>query len=114
MKLEKLSRDLYGPARHPLKVLGQFAAKLSYRQSTATENVFVAEGLRNDLLGLPAIMSLKLVQKVETISRDQLVQEQFPTVFKGLGTIGGEYTIMLKEGASPHPLYIPRRVPFLL
>ena len=40
--------------------------------------------------------------------------KQFPKVFNGLGTFGEEYTIKLKEGASPHALYTPRNVPLPL
>ncbi len=94
VKLEKPSRVLYGPARHPLKVLGQFTGKLSYGQRFARERIFVVEGLQNCLLGLPAIISLKLAQRVDTATStpDRTIQEQFPKVFKGLGTIGGGST----------------------
>ena len=42
------------------------------------------------------------------------VTKQFPKVFKGLGTIGEEYEIKLKENAEPYALYVPRNVPIPL
>ena len=35
-------------------------------------------------------------------------------MFKGLGTLGEEYQIQLKEGAAPHSLCTPRNVPLPL
>lgn len=35
-------------------------------------------------------------------------------VFNGLGTIGGEYKIKLREGATPYSLFVPRNVPLPL
>ena len=33
------------------------------------------------------------------------MQKQYPTVFKGLGVLGDEYKIKLREGAVPHALF---------
>ena len=35
-------------------------------------------------------------------------------MFKGLGTLGEEYQIQLKEGAKPNALFSPRNVPIAL
>ena len=68
-----------------------------------------------NLLGLPAIKSLQLLQRVYSVSSiEQTVREQFPNVFQGLGTLGAPYTIKLKEGAKPYSLYAPRKIPFAL
>ena len=40
--------------------------------------------------------------------------EQFPKVFTGLGTLGEEYKIQLKDDATPYALYAPRNVPMPL
>ena len=42
------------------------------------------------------------------------IQENFSNVLKGLRTIGGEYTIKVKENATLNTIYTPRRVPFQL
>ena len=42
------------------------------------------------------------------------VRRLFPSVFRGLGTLGDTYQIKLKEGAIPHSIYTPRTVPLPL
>ena len=42
------------------------------------------------------------------------IPDQFPDLFKGLGTMKGQYTIKLKPGATPFALYIPRSISLLL
>ena len=74
-------------------------------------------GLKNNLLGLPALTALKLVQRVETTctySSLADVKREFPQVFSGLGDFGEPYMIKLKEDASPHALHTPRNVPIPL
>ena len=76
--------------------------------------MFVVRGLKNNLLGLPAIQALQLVQRVDTIRTGEDIREQFPKVFTGLGTLGEPYQIKLKEGALPYSIYAPRAVPIPL
>ena len=40
--------------------------------------------------------------------------EPFPKVFNGLGTIGKEYEIKLKDNATPYALHVPRNIPIPL
>ena len=40
----------------------------------------------------------------------QRVVSKFPKIFKGLGTIEGEYNIVLKQDAIPYALSTPRRI----
>lgn len=42
------------------------------------------------------------------------MKQRFPKVFNGLGTMGEEYEIKLKDGCSPYAIYAPRRVPIPL
>ena len=73
-------------------------------------DICVIQGLKNNLLGLFAIISLQLIYQLSSIVTHQNVQ-QFPKVFGGLGTYGGEYVIKLHDEATPHALYTPRNVP---
>ena len=41
--LTQASKMLHGPAKHPLKVSGQFTGKLSYKQVTTHDEVFVVD-----------------------------------------------------------------------
>ena len=90
-------------------------AKLSRGKITTTQQVFIINGLKNNLLGLPAITQLNLVARVgeTTDIRSQIVQKYSP-MFQGLGNLGCEYTIKLKPGASPHSIFAPRHVPLPL
>ena len=67
-QLEKARRKLYGPERHPLRVIGQFNGKVSYNGKESIETIFVVAGLRTNLLDLPAIIALKLVARLAAIS----------------------------------------------
>ena len=72
-------------------------------------------GLTYGLLGLPAINALNLLQKIEPVAEEEPgIQARFESVFTGLGTIGDEYCISLKEGAKPYSLHTPRNKPILL
>ena len=115
VKLQKPTTVLYGPAQQSLRVMGKFTAELSHKAISATQTIFVIRGLKNNLLGLPAITSLNLLQQVEemyTEGSDPLTQ--FPKVFSGLGNLGEAYEIKLKEDAAPRALFTPRRVPIPL
>ena len=69
------------------------------------------KGLQANLLGLPALIALRLLSRVDTKStRLGDVVKHFPKVFKGLGNMGEEYTIRLKPNAVPYSLYTPRNV----
>ena len=75
--------------------------------------IFVAKHLQHNLLGLPAIQALHVLAQVDGISTP--IPEQYPTLFKGLGTFkGNSYTIQLKPDAKPFALFTPRNVPLPL
>lgn len=116
--LKPPEKILYGPGRTPLKVLGQFKAELACGDKSTIQRVFVIDGLRNNLLGLPAITALDLaVQVMSTESTTlNLPSEvvQFPSLFQGLGDMGDPYVIKLVSDAVPYALYTPRKVPLPL
>ena len=116
-------KTLYGPSRQPLKTLGQFWGNFSHKGKTVQQQVFVVDGLKTNLLGLPAISALGLAIRVDATETDtpiataeipKDIMEQFPSLFQGLGNLGEEYEIHLKSGATPHSLYAPRHVPLPL
>ena len=113
VKLKKPSKALYGPARHLLNVIGQFTADLSYGQRHAKQRVYVVRDLQANLLGLPALIALQLLCRVNAVTKstsDDDIIKHFPQVFEGLGNIGEEYTIRLKPNAVPYSLYTPRNI----
>ena len=109
---------------------------MRHKGCSARQKIYVVEGLKKKKLGLPAMTQLQLVCRVdstelsghpiaqqfptvfkglETIGNEYTIKlqqtQQFPTVFKGLETIGNEYTIKLQEKSLPYSLYVPRNVP---
>ena len=114
-KLQAAGKVLYGPSRQSLRVIGQFPGELRYKEHTYSETIFVVRGLKNDLLGLPALDALQLVKKVEAAYSSSIdVKRDFPKVFTGLGNFGEPYSITLKDNARPRALFTPRNVPIPL
>ena len=113
-ELQQPSKVLFGPARQTLDVIGQFAGTLKWHNHTSQHTVFVVRGLRNNLLGLPAIISLQLLYRVNSVDEGNDVRKRFPKVFSGLGNLGDDYIVKLKEGAVPYALFTPRNVPIPL
>ena len=105
---------LYGPSQTPLKALGQFEAQLCHQKASVRQQIFIVQGLKSGLLGLPAIAALNLAVQVDTTTRDTELKEKFPTVFHGLGNLREAYEIKLKPDAKPRALFEPRRVPLPL
>ena len=94
-------------------MLGQAVVQLTYEGRTCKQPIYIIEGLKNNLLGLPAITALQLLTKVESIQPGN-VQKSFPELFQGLGTLKGDYQIQLKPDAKPYALYTARNVPIPL
>ena len=108
-------KRLYGPSQQPLNVIGQFWGTFAHKNKRVKQLTFVIDGLKTNLLGLPAIKAMDLVSRVDaTIDSKSLIIDNFPSVFQGLGNLGEEYEIRLKPGASPHALFTPRHVPLPL
>jgi len=64
---------LSSPSSAKLNVLGQFEDTFTYKDSQMMQPVFVVVGLKNNLLGLPAIIALNLVTRLDTITDTQPV-----------------------------------------
>ena len=114
--LTKPSKVLYGPANQSLPVLGEFVGTLAFRDKSCSQRIFVVTGLKNNLLGLPAIEALGLVVRIDTVSGDykSKIVAKYQSLFQGLGTMGEPYKILLTPEAKPVSLFAPRRVPIPL
>ena len=111
-KLQKSTKILRGPNCTPLEVIGEVTMKLTYKGKSCNHRIFVIRNLQNNLLGLPAIKALEVIFGINAI--EQNIPDKYPTLFSGLGTFKGEYTIKLKPDAKPFSLYTPRNVPLPL
>ena len=113
IKLQKSAKVLCGPNNQPLNVLGQAVVHLTSEGRSCKQPIYVIGDLKNDLLGLPAITALQLLTKVDSVQPGN-VQQSFPKLFQGLGTLKGDYHIQLKPDAKPYALYTARNVPIPL
>ncbi len=109
---------LHGPTHQSLQVIGQFTTTLTHDQKSTKQTVFVVRGLKNNLLGLPAIKGLQLLCRTEEIESQVAdrseIRKKYSKLFEGLGNFGDPYTIQLSEDVWPYALYTPRAVPFPL
>ena len=108
-ELKLSEKSLVGPSQDKLQqVCGHFTGTLSYQGSTVQQDVYVVKGLRKPLIGRLAI-------KVNTVDvYQQEIVMKFPRLFKGLGTLQGEYEIVLRKDARPYAIATPRRIPLPL
>ena len=114
-RLIQPSKSLYGPACSALEVIGQFDGRLCHGRKSTTQTMFVVKGLRNNLLGLPAIVALNLVAQVDTTTTaSSNIVDKFPDLFQGLGNLGEPYDIQLQPDAKPYSLFTPRHIPLPL
>ena len=74
-KLDKPSKVLYGPAKRTFDVVGQFTATLEHERSNSQQVVFVVKGLRNNLLGLPAIIALQLLYRAASVHTAEILKQ---------------------------------------
>ena len=112
-KLLKPTRSLCRPDHKPLQVRGTASVTLSLKQKSCSHTVYVVNNLTNNLLGLPAIRPLGLIQHMGTIN--SRVAEHYTDLFTGLGTFKGpEYSIKLNPDAKPFALHAIRNIPIPL
>ena len=74
----------------------------------------MVKGLRTNLLGLPAIVSLNLVAHLGAATVGNFeVLEEFSSLFEGLGNLREPYDIKLKPDAKPYVYSLLGTFPFL-
>ena len=91
-------------------MLGQAVVELTSEGKSCKQPIYIIEDLQNNLLGLPVITALQLLTKVDSIQPGN-VQQSFPKLFQGLGTLKGDYQIQLRPDAKPYALYTVRNIP---
>ena len=111
-KLRKTSKRLCGPDQKQLHVIGDMQLTLEYKDRTTSQTVYVVQQLWQNLLEFPAIKELKMLSQVDEV--ETAIVDQYPELFVGLGTLKGDYKIMLKPDAVPAAVYSARNVPLPL
>ena len=104
--LAKAKTLLFGPDQRPLEVVGKAPLPLAYNQKTCVQTVYIIKGLKNNLLGLPAIIELKFLSNVCSVEKS--IVSQYPALFTGLGSFSQEYEIKIKPNSQPFALCTPR------
>ncbi|KAK7106488.1 hypothetical protein V1264_017738 [Littorina saxatilis] len=110
--LEKAGKKHFGSGRAEMSVVGKFKGKITYKEKTAIQYVFVVKGLEKPLLGRTAITALKLVERVSYVAEtlETSSKRQYPKLFEGLGKIQNSYKIRLKENSVHFAVSTPRRL----
>lgn len=109
-------QTLCGPSNDKLQTMDMFQGELVYLQKRKFEAIYVVKGLTQPLLGLSACEDLGLVKRINQVGSQTNInpEEEFATLFIGLGTINEPYDIKLQDNAIPFALHTPRRVPLPL
>ena len=107
-KLQRPGKILCGPSKQPLDVLGHITVQLTYKQCSIRHNVYIVQSLNQNLLGLPAILALNILSRLDNLSTTSTIPSQFPDLFQGLGTMKTEYEIKLQHEARPFALSTAR------
>ena len=75
-------------SRQTLDVLGCCTVEISHKNLNTIQPVYVIHNLRNNLLGLPAIVALNILTQVNAVHRvDNSIAKQFLELFYGLGKL---------------------------
>ena len=111
-KLQVSDKVLKSAGNNKLKVSGKAEVLLQIADKEIQQFVYFVEGLVMPLLGKPAIDGLDMIRFVDCISLGgrQDWKTVYPNLFKGLGTMGTEVKIQIKEDAVPFVQTVPRRV----
>lgn len=116
-RLQKPTKMLYGPGSSKVHTLGQVKVDIKWKGITTRQEVFVVEGLRQALLGRPAIRALNVLPELLSLEDrpgSGPVVSKYPGLFGSLGQMNVTYSIRLAPGAKPHAVAYPRRVPLPL
>jgi len=115
-ELVENQQDLYGPDHNNLQIDGVLDnVILRLHNRSLRTRVYVIPGNTTPLLGREEAVSFGLVklfnpQELAAISTTSKPEEEFKSVFEGIGKIPGEYSIKLSPNATPTAIYTPRHV----
>jgi len=87
---------------------------LSLGETSVTEDTYVTKGLKEPLLGQPAIEKLNLVARINEIqspSYEERIKATYPQLFYGLGELEGEYEMKCNPDAQPFAIMTLRLIP---
>ena len=62
--------------------------KMEYQGVSTEQQVYFIEGLKVNLLSQPALREMDIVRRLDALDTTAAVKSRFPSVFRGLGTLG--------------------------
>ena len=74
-------QKLYGPGHKEIQVLGRVETILDYGKISLKHDLYVVKNLEELLLGGPAIIALKISEKINTNNENHRHEKEFPRVF---------------------------------
>ena len=114
----KVDSQVSGPNGSKLKVLGTVKTVFSCNDQSCLSTLYVIKNLHKPLLGRPVLETLKIVNRVFSVSNSKnssaVWKQRFPNLFQGLGKMPGIYKITLADGVVPYSVSSPRRIPIPL
>lgn len=114
-KLQELEGELKGPTNNVLPVVITYSAILSWGGKSVKQQLYVFAAHTVPLLGFPANQALRVCKFLDHVSEAPSGELHLePGLFQGPGTLPDAYTILLKHGATPFSLRVPRRLPLPL
>jgi len=119
VKLNQTDKKFVGPGNTKIPVLGYFNAKLSVKDVSHIETLYVVDQTKA-LLSRSACVKLGLITcdcDIDTVcdTTDAIVfKKEFPTLFQGLGRMDNEVGIELRSDCRPFAISTPRSVPYPL
>ena len=90
------------PGGSKLEILGRMKCRLSYKDVTINSELFVTKS-STALLSRTDSVNMGIVALIDSV-------DQYPDLFKGLGTMPDTYHITLKDDATPFAINAPRRI----
>ena len=109
--IQKTDKKLFGPGQNKINVIGSVHATLAVGETSSEQELYVVSNLKEPLLGRPAIEALKLIERINSVDKENKYKQEFPELFVGLGRMKNVYTIRLQENAQPFAISTPRRLP---
>ena len=99
--IQKTDKKLFGPGQNKINVIGSVHATLAVGETSSEQELCVVSNLK----------ALKLIERINSVNKENKYKQEFPELFIGLGRMKNVYTIRLQENAQPFAISTPRRLP---
>ena len=107
--IQKTDKKLFRYCPNKINVTG--SAALAVGETCSEQELYVVSNLKEPLLGRPATEALKLIERINSVDKDNKYKQEFPELFTELGRMKNVYTIRLQENAQHFAISTPRRLP---